>query len=263
VPRAEARPRLLVLGGTAEARDLAARVVDAGDFEVVTSLAGRTRRPAAVAGAVRTGGFGGAEGLAAYLERAGIDLVVDATHPFAADISAHAVEACAAAGVPRLVLARPPWPRRPGDRWIAATDAAGAAAALPGLARRAFLALGRRGLTAFEKVRDIHFVVRLVEPPSVPLGLADCELVLGRGPFSLADERRLFARHRIEAVVSRQSGGGAAYAKIEAAREAGLPVVMIERPPPPPGPTAASVDEALAWLAAGPEQMSVSGRVEP
>jgi precorrin-6A/cobalt-precorrin-6A reductase len=201
------------------------------------------------AGAVRSGGFGGASPLAAYLRAAGIAAVIDATHPFAAQISAQALEACAAAGVPRLRLDRPPWPRHPADRWIEVDDLAAAAAALPGLGRRAFLTIGGRGLAAFAPLRQMHFLVRLVEAPRTPLPLASAELLLGRGPFTLAEERLILERHGIEMLVSKASGGSATEAKLVAARERRLPVVMLRRPPPPPGPRVATVDAALDWLA--------------
>ena len=250
MPPSERRPRLLILGGTREAAELAARAEAAGEARVLTSLAGRTTRPAALAGRVRVGGFGGAAGLAAFLEAEGIDLVIDATHPFAAAISAHAAEACREKGVPRLALVRPAWKRRSGERWIEVGDAAAAAAALPGLGARVFLTLGARGLEHFAALAGIWFLVRLIERPARPLPLPDHHLILGRGPFDLEAERALTKRHRIDALVTKASGGEATYAKITAARLEGVPVVMIRRPPQISGESVASVDQALAWLAA-------------
>ena len=242
--------RVLILGGTAEAAGLARALAEEEGVATITSLAGRTRAPAAVPGAVRVGGFGGPEALAEYLRSEKIDLLVDATHPFAARISRNAAEACETAGVPRLLLARPPWPVRAGDTWISAADTGAAATALPGLGRRAFLAIGRQELAAFAGLAEQWFLVRLVEEPEVPPPLAAYHLVLGRGPFAEAQERELLREHRIEVVVSKNSGGAGAAAKIAAARELGLPVVMIERPPPPESETAESVEAALAWIEA-------------
>lgn len=246
------RAHLLILGGTGEAASLAAAALErfAGRIEVTTSLAGRTERPAPLPGRRRIGGFGGAAGLAAYLGADHVDVVVDATHPFAAQISAQAIEACAAADVPRLVLQRPPWPRHPHDRWIEVEDLAGAAAVLPRLGRRVWLTIGARGLDAFAGLRDCHFIVRLVDPPRAPLPLASHEIMLGRGPFDLTEERRIIERHVVEVLVAKASGGSATAAKLVAARERGLPVVMIRRPLPAPGPQVDNVVAALDWIAA-------------
>ncbi|MDP6707873.1 MAG: cobalt-precorrin-6A reductase [Alphaproteobacteria bacterium] len=246
----EGRPRLLILGGTTEAALLAKRLVAEGRWDVVTSLAGATRRRRALAGEVRTGGFGGTEGLVDYLEAARIARVIDATHPYAAMISRHAAAACARLGLPALRLQRPPWQRQSGDRWIEVADTKEAAKVLPGLAKRAFLSIGRREIAAFTGLPEVWFLVRLIEAPDEPLGLATYELLLARGPFEVASERALLDRNRIAAVVAKNSGGDATYAKIEAAREAAVPVVMIARPEAPEGiATAAGVEDVLAWLA--------------
>ncbi len=242
--------RVLILGGTAEAAGLARALAENARVAAITSLAGRTRAPAAVPGAVRVGGFGGPEALADYLKQAGIGLVVDATHPFAARISRNAAWACEAAGVPRLLLARPPWTAQAGDHWVPAADAETAAAALPGLGRRAFLAIGRQELAAFTGLTELWFLVRLVEEPEAPPPLATYHLVLGRGPFAVAQELELLREHRIEVVVSKNSGGVGAGAKVAAARELEIPVVMIERPPAPESETAESVAAARAWIEA-------------
>lgn len=252
MPHRDSPPHLLILGGTGEAAALAERAVARfGDaLRVTTSLAGRTARPADVAGERRIGGFGGADGLGAYIAEHGVGLVIDATHPFAAQISAQAAAACAAARVPRLVLERPAWRRDPRDRWIEVDDFGAAAAALPALGRRCFLTTGARGLAAFAGLGDIHFIVRLVDAPGTALPLASYELVLGRGPFGLAEEGAMLQRHAIDMLVVKASGGGATEAKLVAARELGLPVVMLRRPPAPPGARADSVAAALDWLAA-------------
>ena len=242
--------RVLLLGGTREAVALARALDGRPDVETTYSLAGRTRRPAPVPASVRTGGFGGADGLEAYLREAGIGLVVDATHPYAEAISAHAVLACDRASVPRLVLHRPPWARGPGDRWVEAADPAGAARALPALGERVLLTVGSRDLAPFLGTTGLFFVVRSVEPPRAALDPARFETVLARGPFDVDAERRLLRSRAIDVVVSKNSGGAAAHAKLEAARALGLPVVMIARPPPPPGERVGSVAAARARIEA-------------
>jgi precorrin-6A/cobalt-precorrin-6A reductase len=243
---------LLILGGTGESRRLAERAVrEFGEqLEVITSLAGRTAEPAPIIGAVRQGGFGGPAGLAAYLRDNAVDLLIDATHPFADQISRHAAEAAALTGVPRLAIVRPPWRWQPGDRWIEVVDAPAAAAAVRTLGRRVWLTLGTADIEAFAALPNHWFLVRRVDAPAEPLPLRQVEILLARGPFALADERRILAQHRIEVVVSRASGGAATVAKLDAAREAGIPVVLIARPPPPPEPVVPTVDEALDWLRA-------------
>jgi precorrin-6A/cobalt-precorrin-6A reductase len=240
--------RLLILGGTAEAAALAKRLAADLRLRVITSLAGRTRNPAALQGEVRTGGFGGPEGLAAYLKAEAIGLVVDATHPFAARISDNAEQACRAIGVPRLMLGRPDWQAEPGDRWTEVPSAEAAARALPNLGRRIFLSVGRQALPAFADLQETWFLVRLIDPPDDPLPLARHHLILGRGPFDEAAETALLRHHGIDVVVSKNSGGAATYGKIAAARRLGLPVVMISRPPTPGGEVARGVDQALAWI---------------
>ena len=242
--------RLLILGGTREAVELAGVLADDPRVETTYSLAGRTRRPASVPVAVRSGGFGGSKGLEAYLRETGTWLVVDATHPYAAAISAHAAVACNRAPAARLVLHRPPWNREPEDRWVEVPDAESAARALPGLGKRALLTVGSRELGPYTRLEGLDFVVRAVEPPSFALDPARFEVLLERGPFDHDAERRLLASRRIDVIVSKNSGGTAARAKVDAARELGLPVVMIARPPPPPGERVDTVAAARAWVAA-------------
>jgi precorrin-6A/cobalt-precorrin-6A reductase len=243
--------RLLILGGTGEAAALAqAASARFGErLAVTSSLAGRTARPQAPAGRVRLGGFGGAAGLTDYLAAEAVDFLIDATHPFAATISRHARLAAAVARVPRLMLVRPPWAPVPGDRWIGVPDLAAAAATAATLGRRIFLTVGATELAAFGPYRDARYLVRLVDRPDRALPLEMYDLVIARGPFALADERALLARHRIDALVCKASGGAATEAKLTAAREAGLPVVMVDRPPPEPGEAVGSVQSALEWLA--------------
>ena len=243
--------RLLILGGTAEGRALAAAAQArfGPALTVISALAGRTRAPLLPAGEVRIGGFGGADGLAAYLRDERIGLLIDATHPFATQISAQACAAAAEAGVQRLALVRPPWRAVAGDRWTLVDSAEAAAAAIPAAANRVFLTVGVRSLSPFAGRRDCWFLVRLVDEPAQPIPLARHRLICARGPFTEADERALLTEHRIDCLVTRGSGGDATVAKLAAARALGVAVVMVRRPAPPPGAQAASVDDALAWIA--------------
>lgn len=222
--------------------------------EIVSSLAGVTEEPRRPPGAVRIGGFGGVDGLRRHLERERVAALIDATHPFAARMQANAAEACALANVARCRLLRPEWTRQPGDRWIEVGSAAEAAGALRELGPRIFLALGARDLPAFAGLSGKWLLLRGINPPPTPIGHG--EFLRARGPFALQDEEALLRQHRVDAIVSRQSGGSGAGAKIEAARRLGLPVVMIRRPPPPPPPHAATVEAALSWLA---DQISAMG----
>jgi precorrin-6A/cobalt-precorrin-6A reductase len=243
--------RVLVLGGTAEARALAAELVGAAvggaDLSVVSSLAGRVRDPALPVGEVRIGGFGGPTGLAAYLRAARVAAVVDATHPFAAAITASAVAATGAEGVPLLVLRRPGWTPAPGDDWRWVPSLAAAADALADLGERVFLTTGRHGLAVFAGLRRHWFLVRAVDPPEPPVP-PRMEVLLDRGPYTLDGERALLAEHRIEVLVTKDSGGSLTVAKLAAARERGIPVVVQQRPPAPDAPTAADVAGAVRWL---------------
>ncbi len=243
--------RLLILGGTAEAAALARAIpLRFGEaIAVTTALAGRTRTPGPIVGDVRIGGFGGADGLGAYLVENRIDRLIDATHPFAAEISRSARLAAERAGIGRLLLVRPRWRRHPLDRWIEVDSLAAAAALVARIGRRAFLTVGAGSMDAFATVAGVYFVVRLIEPPRAALPLQHCEIICGRGPFGLEHERLLLRRHRIDVLVCKASGGAATEAKLVAAREAGLPVVMIRRPPREPGDAVETVEAALAWLA--------------
>jgi precorrin-6A/cobalt-precorrin-6A reductase len=242
--------RILLLGGTGEAAVLARLIREdfGADVALTTSLAGRTERPMPIPGDVRIGGFGGVEGLTTYLRDRAIDLVLDATHPFADQISAHARLACEAVSVDRLMLVRPMWRRHPLDRWIEVADLAGAAAIVGKVGRRAWLTIGASELGAFADVTDVHFLVRLIHAPSSPLPLKFHEILIGRGPFSLAEEQHLLQRHAIDVLVCKASGGAATEAKLIAAREASLPVVMVRRPFVEPGPAVTSVEAAMSWL---------------
>lgn len=239
--------RLLILGGTLEARRIADALAARPAFSVVTSLAGRTVEPRLPAGTLRVGGFGGVSGLAEYLRAAAIDRVIDATHPYAAAISRHAVEACLAAGRPLLRFERRPWQARAGDRWIEVDSLAAAARAAPSLGRRAFLTIGVKELGAFAGLPDVRFLVRLVEAPSEPPPLADYETLLGRGPFDIEAEHALLRDRRIDFVIAKNSGGQASYGKIAAARALGLPVMLLRRPGLPIAETADSIEQVVGW----------------
>lgn len=223
---------ILLLGGTKEAAALARELVAAKpDARIITSLAGRTKEPAPLAGEVRTGGFGGVEGLARYLQENRVTRLIDATHPFARQISANAVEAASIAGVPLEIRTRKPWLKQPGDNWIEVETLAAARDAVPPGAR-VLLALGSQHIGLFASRDDAHFVVRMIDRPETPLALPDHALVLGRPGDTAAVETMLLIAHAITHIVCRNSGGTAAYAKIEAARDLGLPVIIIQ-----PGPS--------------------------
>lgn len=239
-----AKQRVLILGGTADARALADALAVRG-CDVTTSLAGRTLAPTLPQGKIRSGGFGGADGLAQYLQAEGITHLIDATHPFAARISANAVVASAKAGVPLVRLERPAWTRVEGTDWVHVPDMSTAAALLPEGAR-VFLTIGRQELGAFHGVTRCTFVARVIEPPqATPPGWT---VIAARGPFSLATERETLKAHAITHLVTKNSGGSLTAAKLDAARELGLTVVMVARPTLPPAPIAATLDDAVAWV---------------
>ena len=240
--------RLLILGGTAEARALNERLAGRAGLAVVASLAGRTARPVPQPSAVRVGGFGGAEGLADHLRRESFAAMVDATHPYAAAISRNAARASVLAGVPLLALRRPPWRRQAGDLWEEAADAADAAARLGSAPRRVFLALGRQELRAFEAAPQHRYLVRSVEPVAPPLRVPWAEYRLARGPFEFAAERAMLEAHGTEVIVAKNSGGEATRGKMVAARELGIRVLLLRRPALPTVPEAAELGAALRWL---------------
>ncbi|WP_137724255.1 cobalt-precorrin-6A reductase [Prescottella subtropica] len=238
--------RVLILGGTREARTLAARLDADPAIDVVSSLAGRVREPVLPAGRVRIGGFGGVDGLAQWVRDNGIDAVVDATHPFAARITANAAAATRDVGVPLLVLRRPEWVAGPGDRWHVVPDLSAAAEAVSRLGERVFLTIGRQGVDAFAHCPG-RFLIRAIDPPDGRLP-ADAEVLLARGPFTVADEITLMGEYGIDVVVTKNSGGALTSAKLEAARERGIPVVVVARTPIPDSVTSTSeLDVALRW----------------
>lgn len=240
---------LLILGGTTEAYALADLLAGRDDLHVINSLAGRTANPRLPAGETRVGGFGGAGGLATWLRERDIRAVIDATHPFAATMGWNASAGCRAAGIPLVRLERPAWRPVPGDRWESVADWEQAVAALVrGGSRRVLLAVGRQELAPFAGLADIWLLVRAVTPPDPMPPLCRFELLLSRGPFDLAGERALLAAHGIDSIVCKNSGGGATDAKLTAARERGIRVIMRERPPRPPVAVVATPAAALAWL---------------
>ena len=239
---------VLILGGTTEASALARQV--AGDPRVapILSLAGRTANPRPQPIAVRTGGFGGIDGLVRFLRDEAIDAVVDATHPYADQMSAHAIAACRTAGVPLASLVRPEWQAGAGDRWQLVADVDAAARALGATPKRVFLSLGRQELHAFAAAPQHHYIARLIERPERGDLPPDLRLIQARGPFEREAELRLLTDERIDVIVSKNSGGEATYAKIEAARTLSLPVVMIARPDKAAGHILADIDRTVAWL---------------
>jgi precorrin-6A/cobalt-precorrin-6A reductase len=240
--------RILILGGTTEARQLAERLAGRPDLEVTVSLAGRTAAIVAHPVPLRVGGFGGADGLAEYLQRERVDLLVDATHPYAEIISRNAIAAANAANLPLLALRRRPWEPVAGDRWTVVADADAAIAAIGADPRRVFLALGRQEVAAFEAAPQHAYLIRSIDPVEPPLALPNAVYLVARGPFDEGEERALLARHGIEVIVCRNSGGTAAYGKIAAARVLGIAVIMLGRPELAEAPAVATVEEAVAWI---------------
>jgi precorrin-6A/cobalt-precorrin-6A reductase len=238
--------RVLLLGGTGEAGQMA-RALAAAGVDAVYSYAGRTETPVAQPLPTRTGGFGGAEGLASYLTQAKITHVIDATHPFAAQISTNAVTACRATGAGLLALERAPWVATGADRWQNVPDLDAALSALNGPPRRLFLAIGRQHLAPFAAQPQHHYLLRLVDPPDTP-PLPDCTVIVARGPFDLAGDTALLRDHGIDTVIAKNAGGSGAVAKILAARALGLPVIMIDRPAIPQRASVATVEKAMDWL---------------
>jgi precorrin-6A/cobalt-precorrin-6A reductase len=240
--------KILILGGTAESRALAGRLAETGRFDVMVSLAGRTAKPHEQPVPVRSGGFGGAEGLAGYLHDAKIDVLIDATHPYADAISANAARAAALGGVPLIALRRAAWEKVPGDQWIETETIAAAVAALGAAPRRVFLALGRNEIAPFADAPQHTYLVRSVDPVDPPLAVPHAIYLTARGPFSAADDRALLERHRIDVVVAKNSGGDATYGKIAASRALHLPVIMLKRPKLPEVESVETVADVLAWL---------------
>ncbi len=239
---------ILILGGTAEAYDLARHLAARPDMRVISSLAGRTGQPRPPAGELRVGGFGGAAGLAAYLRDHAIDAVVDCTHPFAARMGWNAAQGCAAAGVPLLRLERPAWTRQDGDLWDEVEDWEQAVPLVAARARRVLLAVGRQELAPFAGLDHVWFLIRSVEVPDPMPSFAQAEVLTARGPFTVEAERAMLTARTIDTIICKNSGGPTD-SKLLAARQLGVRVVIRKRPRRPDTPSAASVDAALDWLA--------------
>ncbi|MEL0437043.1 cobalt-precorrin-6A reductase [Phycobacter sp. K97] len=249
--------RILLLGGTTEASRLAVALAEAG-LDAVFSYAGRTARPVPQPLPLRVGGFGGVDGLAGFLRKEGITHVVDATHPFAAQMSTNAVEACAREGVALCASERAPWQASSGDRWTHVVGLEEAVAALPDQGARVFLAIGKQNLAAFAGKPANHYLLRLVDPPDAPLPLPSTSVEIARGPFDAAGDRALMQAHGITHVVSKNAGGSGAEAKLQAARDLGLPVIMIARPKVPERKVLATVEEVMDWLQGGADHGAAS-----
>jgi precorrin-6A/cobalt-precorrin-6A reductase len=243
------RLRLLVLGGTTEGSSLCRRLAGEPAVDAILSLAGATAHPAPAPIPQRIGGFGGAAGLADYLRGENIDAVVDATHPFAARMSANAAKACRLNTTPLVVFTRPPWARERGDRWTEVATMDAAVAALGTARKTVFLTQGRLQLAAFARAPQHRYIVRAIDRPGEIDALPDCKLVLARGPFALADELRLMRTEEVATLVTKNSGGRATYPKIEAARALGIEVIMVERPPAPAAERLHDLDAVMAWIA--------------
>jgi precorrin-6A/cobalt-precorrin-6A reductase len=242
------KPSILILGGTTEARELAGQIAAWPHVDATMSLAGRTRTPAAQSLPLRSGGFGGVDGLAGYLRDHRVNALIDATHPYAANMSAHATAAAQRTATPLLMLSRPAWVAVEGDHWIDACDSNAAAELLGSQPRRVFLAVGRQQLAAFVRAPQHFYLIRSIEQVDATVSLPRAQYLLERGPFDVQAERATLIEHAIEMMVSKNSGGDATYAKIAAARALGIPIVMIARPPPPAIACVDTVDAALAWL---------------
>jgi precorrin-6A/cobalt-precorrin-6A reductase len=238
-------PHLLILGGTSEARLLAERLDRRGTARITLSLAGRTSAPLRQAGTVRTGGFGGTDGLAAWLRDNRVDVLVDATHPFATQIAANARAAAQATGVKLIVLEREAWQRVAGDRWIEVTSIDEAVAALGENPQTVFLAIGRQELAPFRRARQHKYVVRSVDPVATDAGLPNADYILDRGPFDETSEHRLLRERAIQIIVAKNSGGDATYGKLAAARALSLPVIMVQRRHARSAHAVGTVEEAI------------------
>jgi precorrin-6A/cobalt-precorrin-6A reductase len=241
-------PRVLILGGTTEARLLGERLTKRGDLDVTLSLAGRTATPVPHAVPVRVGGFGGATGLADYLAAERIDALIDATHPYATVISQNAAAAARQTGMPFVALHRPAWRAVAGDRWIEVNDTAAAVRAVGATSRSVFVALGRNDLSSFAGAPQHRYLVRSVDPVEPPLPLPHVTYITARGPFREADDGALMTAHGIEVVIAKNSVGDAAYGKIAAARALGIDVILVRRPSAPDAPAVETIDAAMAWL---------------
>jgi precorrin-6A/cobalt-precorrin-6A reductase len=243
--------RVLILGGTGDAVKLAAIASQLDGVEVMSSLAGRTQQPTAPIGSLRVGGFGGEAGLVAYLQEYQVNFLIDATHPFAAQISWNAAAAATKANIPHLMLVRPVWQKESGDCWLEVDHLEAAVTLLESQTGRIFLAIGRQQLAPFARLQHLWFLMRSIDPPDANLPIPPGEMIYDRGPFTLEQERKLLIDYNINLIVSKNSGGNATYAKVMAAREMRIPIIMINRPAMPPITQVSTVNEALNWLRNG------------
>jgi precorrin-6A/cobalt-precorrin-6A reductase len=240
--------QILILGGTSEASALARRIAGRDDLDPVLSFAGRTRSPVPPPIPFRVGGFGGIAGLKAYLAERRTGAVVDATHPFAAQMSRHAAVACREQGVPLAAFTRPAWRRQDGDRWTSVGDIAAAVEALGEPARTVLLTIGGSQLAAFARAPQHRYIVRTIDPPEAIGALPSPRLILARGPFGVDDEIALMRHERVEVLVTKNSGGAATEAKLTACRALGTDVIIVERPAPEAVPAFDTVDAIVAWI---------------
>ncbi|MFT5511334.1 MAG: precorrin-6A/cobalt-precorrin-6A reductase [Hyphomicrobiaceae bacterium] len=238
---------LLILGGTTEASQLARAVADQG-IAATLSYAGRVERPRPQPVDQRVGGFGGIAGLIAYIKAEQISHVIDATHPFAEQMSRNAVAACDATGIPLIALTRPPWQATKADQWRNVADMSAAVASLSGTPQRVMLAVGRLHLERFADQPQHHYILRLVDPPATPPPMPHHSVIISRGPFDVASDTELMRAHDVELIVSKNAGGTGAIAKLHAARALRIPVIMIARPALPSRREAYSIDEVFSWL---------------
>lgn len=241
--------QILILAGTSDATALVHHLAGHAAIRAQVSLAGRTKDPELPDLPHRIGGFGGIDGLVHHLRAENIDALVDATHPFATSMTANAVAAVRQAGIPMAILRRPEWTPTDGDHWLPVPDLEAAADTLRDLGRRVLVTTGRQGLTAFERAPDKHYVIRTIDPPEPPPALPDAVYLQARGPFRPEEEHALLAEHDIEVMVSKASGGDATCAKLGAARDRGIPVIMVQRPPEPTGvPAFTRAADVVRWL---------------
>ncbi|MCI4592076.1 cobalt-precorrin-6A reductase [Sphingobium sp. BYY-5] len=253
-----ATPNILLLGGTTEASTLARLLAERG-MTATFSYAGRTENPRPQPLPLRIGGFGGVRGLVDYLRAHRFTHLVDATHPFAATMSAHAVEAARATGIAHVALTRAPWSPTSGDRWTHVLDIPAAVAALAGPARRVMLALGRQHVEAFAAQPQHHYVLRFVDAPDMPPALPDHRLIVDRGPYTVEGDSRLIQDHAVDIIVSKNSGGDGAAAKLAAARQLDLPVLMIDRPALPDRTEFYRPEDVLDWIGHGTSPVAQRG----
>jgi precorrin-6A/cobalt-precorrin-6A reductase len=246
-----AKTKVLILGGTGKARELAQRVVPmfSDVAEIISSQAGVTFNPKTIPGRLVTGGFGGISGLVEFMEREQVQIIIDATHPFAETISDSAYVACTMNGAKRLTLGREMWNLPPGARWVEVETMKAAADEISNSVKRVFITTGRRGLEAFSKLDDIWFLVRMIDKPTAPINLAKHQIITGHPPFEIASERELLLSNSIDTLVSKNSGGSETMGKITAALEIETPIILLRQPEKLPGLWTSSVDDCLQWLA--------------